>query len=381
MKNKNLLFVFLMLYIVLANNNCRKNETIISTEVIKVDVNVSRGEYRTKVLFDNKNVLTKLVPLETNDAFLCAGQVEAFTDSIFIYSNYSFKGGDILIFDGQGKALRKLRRGPSGEEYKKADGVVYDDKNKEIFINDRFSYKIKVYGLDGEFKRALPYLKDVEYHEFLNFNHESLICYTHYDIKNPAFLISKQTGEKLQDIIIPYKKRLTINQILPNGAVASTTRTLLKTHDGIIISEPSSDTIYHLSCKDTVLHPILYRTPSIQTMDVPVFISPITKIDSALFVRTIKKEAENVRTVDYLMCDYSDGGIYRCMYTGLPIIGFGLHSFVIHGTKQNVFLSPIPADYLIEEYKANKLTGEAKEIASRLKDDDNEVMVIFTIQK
>ncbi|MDR2627046.1 MAG: 6-bladed beta-propeller [Dysgonamonadaceae bacterium] len=369
----------------MANNSCNKNqektgeEPVVYTNAIKVDV--SGEKYPKKIGFKNKNVLTKLIPLETNDKFLCAGQVESFTDSIIIYSNHSYKGGEILIFDGQGKALRKLSPGPSGKEYKMAHGVVYDDKNKEIFINDLWSYKITVFSLDGEFKRALPYQKEVEYHEFLNFDNESLICYTHSDIKNPAFLISKQTGEKLQDIIIPYKKRLTINQRFPDGAIVSTTRTLLKTHDGIIISEPSSDTIYHLSCKDMVLRPILYRTPPIQTMDIPVFVSPITKIDSALFVRTIKKEKENVHTVDHLMCDYNDGRTYNCIHTGLPIIGFGVHSFVIHETKRNVFSDPIPADYLIEKYKANELTGDAKEIASRLMDDDNPVMVVFTIQK
>jgi hypothetical protein len=387
MKNKNRLFVLLLLYIILANNSCRKKQkiseetTIISAEnVIRVDVNVNVDEYPEKAGFENKNVLMKLVPLETNDQFLCAGELEVFTDSIIIYRNPSYKGGDILIFDGQGKALRKLSPGQSGTEYKAASKVVYDDNNKEIFVNDSYSRKIKVYGLDGEFKRALPYQGEVGYHEVLNYDNESLLCYTHEDIKNPLFLISRQTGEKLQDIVIPYRKRLTINQRLPDGSIAITTNVLLKAHDGIIISEPSSDTIYHLSYKNTVLQPILYRTPSIQTMDVPVFVLPITKIGSSLFVRIIKKENEHARIFAFLMCDYTDGGIYQCIRTGLPI-SYGVHFFVIHETKQNVFLNPIPADYLRERYVAGKLTGDAKEIASRLKDDDNPVMAIFTVQK
>ncbi|MDR1119779.1 MAG: 6-bladed beta-propeller [Dysgonamonadaceae bacterium] len=387
MKNKNILFILLVLCIVLSNNSCRKNQEkteevpIISGDLISVDVNVGMKEYFKRVGFEDENISTKLVPLETNDEFLYAGLLEAFTDSIIIFRNFHGKGGNILIFGGQGNALRKLSPGQSGEEYIMALKVVYDDNNKEIFVNDLYSCKIKVYGLDGEFKRALPYQGKVEYHEILNFDNESLICYTHDDIKNPVFLISRQTGEKLQDIIIPYKKRLTINQILPNGSIASTTLSLLKTHDGIIISEPSSDTIYHLSSEGAVLRPILYRTPPIQTMDIPVFVSPITFIDSALFVRIIKKEDENVRTVGFLMCDYKDRGIYQCIRTGLPMTNFGIPPFVIHETKQNVFLNPISADYLTERYKSNKLTGNAKEIASRLKDDDNEVMAIFTIQK
>jgi hypothetical protein len=382
MGNKNLLPILLMVCIVSTNNSCRKNQEIVVSvdNVIRVDVNVSREEYPEKAGFENKNVLMKLVPLESNDQFLCAGELESFTDNIIIYRNLAYKGGDILIFDGNGKALRKLRPGQSGTEYKAAFGVVYDDNSKEIFVNDLYSYKIKVYSLDGEFKRALPYQGEVEYHEVLNYDNESLICYTHRNIKNPLFLVSKQTGEHLQDIITPYKKKLTINQKFPDGSIVITTKVLLKVHDGIIISEPSSDTIYHLSYKNTILRPILYRTPSIQTMDVPVFVSPITKIDSALFVRIIKKEDEHTHILAFLMCDYKDGGIYHCTRTGLPI-SHGVHSFVIHETKQNVFLNPIPADYLRDRYLAGELTGDTKEIASRLKDDDNPVMAIFTVLK
>jgi hypothetical protein len=386
MKSKNLLFILWLLSSILPNNSCRKNQEkteaspVILPGIIKIDATVSREEYPEKAGFEDKNVSMKLVPLETNDKFLCAGHLDVFTDSIIIYRNNSYKGGDILIFDGQGKALRKLSPGQSGKEYRSAANVVYDNNNKEIFVNDFYS-SIKVFSLNGEFKRALPHPEEVEYHDFLNFDNESLICYTHDEVENPVFLISKQTGEKLQDIIIPYKKRLTINQRSPDGSTLITTKVLVKTHDGIIISEPSSDTIYHLSYENTVLRPILYRTPSIQTMKAPVFVSPDVKVDSTLFLRVIRKEDEDAhpRLVALLMCDYNNGGIYHSTRTGLPISHF-VRSFVIHETRSDVFLTPLPADYLVEELKANKLTGEAKEIASRLKDDDNDVLAIFTIQ-
>jgi hypothetical protein len=390
MKNKNLLPVLLMFCIVSANNSCRKNqETIISAnkiqeiivsanKIIEVNVNAGAKEYPERVLFENKNVSMKLVPLETNNEFLCYGQVVAFTDSIIVYRNYSDDA--VFIFDGQGKALKKIKKGPSGTEHKVAFGVVYDDSNKEIFVNDRYACEIKAYDLNGDFKRVLPYV-DSFYDEVLNYNNESLICYTKEDIKNPVFLISKQTGKKLQDIIIPYEKRLFPEYIFPNGERQNVGRkSLLKTHDGIIIGEPSSDTIYHLSYENAILCPVLYRTPSVQTMNVPVFVIPHqTIIDSVLIIETLKIE-KMTDSREILICDYKDGKIYSKVNRSALPIGYGVSQLVMHETKRNVFLYPISADFLKKHY-LNKFTGDAKEIASRLEDDDNPVMAIFTIQE
>ena len=62
----------------------------------------------------------------------------------------------------------------------------------------------------------------------------------------------------------------------------------------------------------------------------------------------------------------------------LPIRAGLVSGFAMHETRDNVFLLPALADDLKEE---DRLTGEAKEIISRLESDDNPVMAIFTVQK
>ena len=316
----------------------------------------------------------------------------AFTDSIIIFKN--FRDNDVFIFDGQGKALKKLSRGPSGREYLVAHGVVYDDKNRELFINDLYAHKIKVYDLDGEFKRALPYITAdtihypflhgyVGYDRVLNYDNESLICYVKLNMKNPVFLISKQTGEKLKDIIIPYRKRVFVDYETPGSRAPQINyQPLLKAHDGIIIAESSSDTIYHLSYKNTVLRPILYRTPSIQTMKTPVFVIPMKNIGSVLFVNIVKKENYNYTyRAGSLMCEYKEGkGIYDIAKTNIPM-WYSTNFLLEHEIRQNVFLSPSSADLVSKFYQTSRLPEDMKEIASHVKEDDNPVMAIFTIQK
>ena len=43
---------------------------------------------------------------------------------------------------------------------------------------------------------------------------------------------------------------------------------------------------------------------------------------------------------------------------------------------QNVAIQRMPAEFLVRQYESGKLKGHLKEIASRLKEDDNPVLMI-----
>ena len=47
----------------------------------------------------------------------------------------------------------------------------------------------------------------------------------------------------------------------------------------------------------------------------------------------------------------------------------------------NCIFKSIPASQLCEEYEAGKLEGKLKEVASRLKEDDNDVIAIYKLKE
>jgi hypothetical protein len=318
-------------------------------------------------------VSTEFIPLETNDEFLCAGKVVAFTDEIIVYHNNRV-GGDILIFDRKGKALKKInRQGPGREEYARSNNdIVYDNANKELFVNSILTGKIAVYDLEGNFKRS--FRQHTIYWEMENYDEELLICYTREEnIDHPVFLISKQTGEKVRDIVIPYKKRICLGFQWRAGDEMRTAtifrKNLIKAGDEFIISEPSSDTVYILNPKESVLRPFLYRTPPIQTMPVPVFLLPTMKAGSFLFITCVRKEYNFEKGQGFpeesWVYDCRDGKFYNLLV--FPKL-FGGNIDVIHETRSNVFLVEFLADEMIEKFP-------------NLTEDDNPVVLIVELKK
>jgi hypothetical protein len=320
-----------------------------------------------------KVVSVEFVPLETNDEFLCGGKVVAFTDEIIVYRNFGSKGGEIFLFDRKGKALQKIsRQGSGGEEYASNYDVVYDDENKELYVNTMES-GVVVYDLEGNFKRRFRQINHTPYWEVENYDNESLICYTRDEhIEHPFFLISKQTGEKIRDIVIPYEKKISLD--FPGFTV--TGKSLIKTGEEFIIFEPSSDTIYSLHPKESVLRPVLYRTPSIQTMNPPVFLMPNMKVNSFLFLTRMKKEhdfKQQSYPFDTWVYDCRDGKFYNMLFFPKLFGGNGIGA--VHETRSNVFLVEFPA------YNVNPDWEKMEKRLIAVKEEDNPVLLIVELKE
>jgi hypothetical protein len=358
-------FFFLLLW-----NGC--TETKQSTDNINV-IDITQIHPENFYNAGEEVISVEFIPLETKNEFLCAGKVVAFTDEVIVYHNIRV-GGDILIFDRKGKALNKInKQGHGGEEYASNNGIVYDGANKELFVNSLLSGKIVVYDLEGNFKRS--FRQHTIYWEIENYDKETLICYVREEnIEHPVFLISKQTGEKVRNIVIPYKKRIFPDLRWIEGNKMKMAgihqKNLIKSGGKFIIFEPSSDTIYTLNPKESVLHPFLYRTPPIQTMNVPVFLWPTMKVSSFLFITCVKKEYDFEKDQGFpeesWIYDCRDGKFYNMLF--FPKLLGGNRIDVTHETRSNVFLVELPADEMIEKFP--NLTA-----------DDNPVVVIIELKK
>ena len=118
--------------------------------LIRVDV---MADYPEKELILQDLMDVEYIALETTDDFITKGAVKAIGKDIMLVTNRG-SDGDILVFDKNGKGLRKINRlGQSGEEYTQLTGLVLDEDNDEIFVKDNPARKIGVYDLLGNYKR------------------------------------------------------------------------------------------------------------------------------------------------------------------------------------------------------------------------------------
>jgi hypothetical protein len=385
---KGLIVASQFLFFMLLLNGCVDTKQL-TDSICAVDVTKIHPE---KFYNGEKELVSvEYIPMETNNEFLCAGgyvdgKVVAFTDEVIIYRNFNV--GDILIFDRKGKALKKInRRGQGPEEYSDNLNVIYDDANKELFVNSVSSGKILVYDLEGNFKRSFPNNHRGIFNEMENYDEKSLICYIREDIESPLFLISKRTGEKLRDIIIPYEKRLFTDfrrregdKIISGQQISG--KRLIKVGKEFVIFEPSSDTIYSLNTKESVLRPLMYRTPPIQKMNIPVILQPSGKIGNFLFITRLKKADDlknNQRySTDNFVYNFQNNKFYEILHFPNIFSGNGVNA--VHDNRSNVCLVEFPA-YEAIKWKDGKEPFEKKLAVANLKEDDNPVLVIVTLKE
>jgi hypothetical protein len=197
----------------------------------------------------------------------------------------------------------------------------------------------------------------------------------------PSFLIiSRQTGEKIEDVAISYEKCIpkyvgsaekgTVQGIYGN------VRPAVKSGNYTILNESSSDTIYKLM-PDLSLIPVMTREPSIQGMEIPVFLSINMETDRSYFMTSVKRD-EKLSYVP-LIYDKQTGEIAEQSFYNMDdlskkriTIGSSANEALVAMSDKQAYMS-ISAFQLKEAYENGKQTGRLKEIASKLKEDDNPV--------
>ena len=285
-------FIFIGITTLFAMTGCGGSHSS-TDEFITVDVNESYSTKKELVLQDFMDV--EYIPLETNDEFINQGYVQAVGKKYIIVANYN-NDGNIFVYDRSGKAIRKInRKGQGGEEYINFRCVTLDEENNEIFINDHYAKKIKVYDLEGNFKRSLKQKTEGDsqfYWEIFNYDKENLICYDEINAEIPFLFVSKQDGSITKEIRPSFKEKKYFFQVLrmensTRGAKPGPYSRITPFNGNWILLEPSSDTIYTLM-PDCSLRPFIARTPPIHTMDPEVFLIPKLISNRYYFMESIK---------------------------------------------------------------------------------------------
>ena len=375
--------ILIFAIVLLAATGCSQKQ---NDGFITVDVTKSSYPKKEVVLQDIMDV--KYIPLETNDEFITQGAVEAVGEKYIIVKNYS--DGNIFVYDRSGKAIRKInRKGQGGEEYIFCSGITLDEENNEIFVDDHRSRKVLVYDLEGNFKRSFKQKQtggSRSYDNLFNYDKDNLICYDELNKDTPFLIVSKQDGSITKEIKVPFKEKKLFFQILRHekgirvdGPGPYCRITPFK--GNWILLEPSSDTIYTLM-PDRNLRPFIARTPPVHKMNPESFLILRLVSDRYYFMESIKNVFDFTerrgfpRThilYDTQEKEFSSYIMYNGDYTNKKEFYMGLLSPV---NSKGEYCASLNAFDLCENYKEGKLKGKLKDVAAKLGEDDNPVIML-----
>lgn len=352
--------------------------------LVTVDVTAN---YPKKELILQDFMDVEYAPLETTDEFITKGKVMDVGKDIILVANV--REGDILIFDRTtGQGLRKInRKGQGAEEYLLLVNLILDEANNEMFANDGPSSKIQVYDLHGNFKRSIPYKKGAFVSNIYNYDKDYLLCQDTYAPENTSsvnlfFLISKQDGSR-KDIEIPFEKKISTvivkqvgDQVYGNGPRNSL---IVPFQNNWILTEPSTDTVY-MNQPDNSIHPFMVRTPSVHTMEPEVFLFPGVLTNRYYFMQTVKKEYDfeaqkGLPTTD-LMYDRQGKTIYKYTVYNNDCSERTEDMSLRSINNEIALVQTLQAHELVEAYEKGKLKGKLKEIAAKLNEEDNPVIML-----
>lgn len=381
---KNINSILILILFILAG--CRENKQSID-DFITIDVD-TKYPHKELILQDFMDV--EYIPLETTEEFLCQGSLWAVGKDIIVVTNFN-TDGNIFIFNRKGKALKKInRKGQGGEEYTVFSRIVLDEKNSELFVNNDFAKKILVYDLEGNFKRSLSVEKDFLLFEMYNFDQDNLICHDTFqgNTGQSFMLISKQDGSITQEIEIPFEEKKTIKIRFEDKEISGkfyvyspqTSHPIMPYLNDYILTEYSADTLYRY-LPDHTMKPFIVRTPSIQSMNPEIFILPSMLTDRYYFMDAIEKTMEFSTT--NIVYDKQEKALFRYKVYNSDYIN-----------EKEVFLNPrrplnsdisswqsLEAWELVRDYKKGRLKGKLKEIASKLGEEDNPVIMLIKHKK
>lgn len=374
------------------SNSSNNNTSTVATQDTFITVDVSK-KYPLKELILQDIMDIEYIPLESTDEFLCQGVVQAIGKEIILVKNV-INDGDIFIFDRNGKGLRKFnRKGQGSEEYIFNLSVFLDEDKGEIYV-DEVIRNVLVYDLYGNFLRNIHRDK-VKWINASNYNSDFLIARESpsaqkgKDTDNHLFvLISKQNGNVVKDFRIYFEKKIEwgITNHAGNTGAAPRPYPIIPYHDGWLLMEPSSDTIFRIS-QDYSLSPFMARTPSIQSMKPAVFLLPCIFTDRYHFMETITMEANFLRNEGFpktqLVYDKKENSLFEYTMLNNDFPEKGPVNFTMQETTNSeiAFWQKMEPHELIEAYAKGQLKGKLKDIAAELQEDSNPVIMLVKYRK
>ena len=197
-------------------------------------------------------------------------------------------------------------------------------------------------------------------------------------------IISKYDGSIIQKITIPSKEQKTLVIFGDNDQkVIPTFFATTATSDNWILMNISSDTLYSYSPNGHI-KPFIVRTPSIYSMDTEIFLFVEGVTSRYYFMRTVEKKLD-IKTrkipVSRLVYDKQEDSIFKYQIYNTDFL-YQRPIYWISSINQDIAnWYPFDAPELIEAYKEGKLKGRLNEIATKLNEDSNPVIMLIKYKK
>ena len=355
-----------------------------SDDLITVDVTKSYSLKKELILQDFTDV--EYIALETNDEFVNQGIVLDIGKKFILVKNR--RGGDIFVYDRNGKALRKInRQGQGGEEYLRPDNVILDEDNEEIFV---YSREFSVYDLYGNFKRSFRHKEF--FSEILNYDENNLICYNMMNEGIGFFLISKQDGSTTKEIEIAFDEKKSLlhfsegaDGMLIGVAPDSPFLSLLPFKGNWILSEISSDTVFSF-LPDYDLRPFIARTPSVQSMNPEIMLILKFVSDRYYFMEAVRNEYDWEKregfSTTFFMYDKQEKSFSGYTVYNDDYLKKEMNMVALKPVNHELWQTTLQAYQLVESYENDELKdGKLKEIAATLDAEDNPVIMLVKQKK
>lgn len=199
--------------------------------------------------------------------------------------------------------------------------------------------------------------------------------------KSYHVIISKQDGSITREIYIPFK---TINTpIVTDGDnfVTNYSYQIRLSNGKWTLMDASADTLYNYA-PDGTLNPFIVRTPSTHTMETEVFLYMGIYTDRYYFMQAVKNvfnfEKGNGFYTDELMYDKEEKAIFQVTvhnddYAEKRPVAMTAKSI----NREIEDVTSLNASRLVEIYEKGQLKdGKLKEIASKLSEEDNPVIML-----
>ncbi|MDR1259091.1 MAG: 6-bladed beta-propeller [Tannerellaceae bacterium] len=383
---KELYIIFFSLCVSLLG--CKDNT---SGELIEFDL---EGNYPSKILDVRDVADIEYLLLKTTDNNYLFKYIRSVGDNFVVCVNNTEQS--FLFFSREtGEPAGKVSRYGNGpEEYNLASVYTYSEDKDELFVFGYNTQGIKVYGMDGTFKRQLTF-RERSYpaspESLYDYDEDNLLLYDTFqgevnDYSTAFILMSKKDGHTTEEILIPRREKLDLAvRPEPNSPVARrpTSYSVVRNGTDFLITDYSTDTVYRFT-PERILIPVLVRKPSIHSTGTKTVLNSWLETDNYLFFSTQKMEFDwntmkGLPEKCYLM-EKRSGRFFNARvsmndYRGKELI---LGPPVLSKTTDSqTGLILLPASELSGAAKDCKLSGKLKEITEQIAEDDEFVLMIL----
>ena len=370
----------------------KENVTIKQTKIIKnaknpkkevsiIDFNDIPNK-EEKVFLQDVAELT-YIPLETNDATLLEG-IRNFTISDKYILAHNKKEGSIFLFNDKGKIVSSFNhKGGSGKEYIYCSRVTFDEEKKEIYIVDDVRRKqILVYDYNGTFLKSIPTsnnmmdgLMNVNGEWLFYYDMASLMYFPKKDSLSNYRLVNKNDGSIKELFIKPeIEQTNSIRKKDGSVSVASFSFPYFRNGEEIILADFACDTIYSLT--DDNMKPYFIKKNAFRNL----LITPYLKTQNHLFLYLTEKNENSKKFINTRILAYNQNKskidnivFFNRDDESKPVTFINV---LIENRIPNCGIGIYSASKLIELNGKGQLKGELQHIASKLKEDDNPILMI-----